>query len=61
MTNYRENLLTKMIHLYGFEHEEVIKFANMCDQYENDTEWDKLLGLLVTMHECEAEWFDEEE
>lgn len=46
----REQMLTAMIHLYGFEHEAVIEFARLVENPNID---DKTLQTLVMVHqEC---------
>ena len=61
MTEFRENLLTRMIHLYGFEHKAVITFADMCERWEPN-EWnDTCLETLVKCHEEEPLLEEEEE
>ena len=46
----REQLLTAMIHLYGFEHEAVIEFARLIKNPNID---DKTLRTIVMIHqEC---------
>ena len=52
MTTYRENLLDRMIHLYGFENPMVIQFADMCERYGNSAWNDEILRLLVEAHEA---------
>lgn len=53
MSNYRENLMDRMIRLYNFESEIVIAFCRMCEQWE-ENEWnDKVLTLLVEAHEAD--------
>ena len=38
MTTYRENLIDRLIHVYGFEDPIVIQFAGMCERYA-DNAW----------------------
>ena len=47
MTDYRKNLIDRMIRLYGFEDEKVIDFANLCERHTNSKEWDNVLWTLV--------------
>lgn len=58
MNEMRENLLDRMIRIYGFEHEVVIEFARMC---ESDAYTDKDLEVLVKCHEENPVGFDEDE
>ena len=54
----REQLLDRMIKIYGFEHEIVIEFARMCEEWlpiENNY---KALESLVNFHEENPVGFD---
>ena len=51
MTTYRENLIDRMIRLYGFENPMVVQFAEMCEKYPNNADYDNGLQLLVEAHE----------
>lgn len=53
----REQMLTKMIHIYGFEHEAVIQFARLM---ENPDISDKVLRTLLLIHQ-ERPLTDEDE
>lgn len=47
----RENLIDRMIRIYGFEHPIVIQFAELCERMA-DTEYNnKALITLVEVHE----------
>lgn len=47
----RENLIDRMIRIYGFEHPIVIQFAELCEHMP-DTEYNnKALMILVKVHE----------
>lgn len=48
MTEKREELLTRMIRIYGMEHEVVIMFAEYAENPKFD---EKLLETLVECHE----------
>lgn len=53
MTNFRENLLDRMIAIYGLENPIVIEFCRLCEKWE-DNEWnDKVLRYLVEAHEAD--------
>lgn len=52
MNKIREQLIDRMIRLYGFEHEIVINFINFCDSYEDTDLHDKMLTVLVEAHEA---------
>ena len=47
----REQLLDRMIKIYGFEHEIVIEFARMCEEWLPTENNDKALETLVKCHE----------
>lgn len=47
----RERLLDRMIKIYGFEHEIVIEFARMCEEWLPTENNDKALETLVKCHE----------
>ena len=51
MSNYRKNLVDRMIRLYGFENEITIRFANMAEKYADSPEWDMVLLTIVNAHE----------
>lgn len=64
MSDFRNNLLSRMIHLYGFENPLVIQFAESCNAYtwdEVSAQWDKILENLVELHEAKPYFPDEEE
>lgn len=47
----RENLIDRMIRIYGFEHPLVIQFAELCERMEDTEANDKALMMLVKAHE----------
>ena len=51
MNPMSENLLARMIKIYGFEHPIVIKFAKLCERIENIAIYDKALRILAESHE----------
>ncbi len=56
---FRNDLLTRMIHIYGFEHPLVIEFAEMCEKYTSTglrEQWDNCLEMLVEAHEREPQY-----
>ena len=57
----REQLLDRMIKIYGFEHEIVIKFARMCEEWLPTENNDKALETLVKCHEENPVGFDDDE
>ena len=54
----REQLLDRMIKIYGFEHEIVIEFARMCEEWLPTENNDKALETLVKCHEENPVGFD---
>lgn len=54
----REQLLDRMIRIYGFEHKLVIEFAEMIENPNYKTE---ILETLVNCHEANPSWEDEDE
>ena len=64
MTEFRNSLLDRMIHLYGFEHPLVVQFAISCEGYTSPDlapMWDKCLETIVECHEEHPYREDEEE
>ena len=64
MTKFREELLDRMIKLYGFEHPLVIQFAQSCLCYTDPSlapMWDGVLKTLVECHEANPYSPNEEE
>lgn len=57
MNAKREELLDRMIRIYGFEHEVVINFARAC---ESDQFTDEVLEIVVRQHE-ENPWVEDED
>lgn len=53
MTEFRENLLTRMIHIYGFEHEATIAFANLLEKAPQKEAFDKELQNIVQCLEAD--------
>ena len=51
MTAYRENLIDRMISLYGYENPIVIEFAKLCEDWEQTEEYDAYLRTVVKIHE----------
>lgn len=47
----RENLIDRMIRIYGFEHPIVIQFAELCECMAHTEANDKALMTLVKAHE----------
>lgn len=57
MTEKREELLTRMIRIYGMEHEVVIRFARFLENPKLD---DELLEILVESHEQKPYGWEED-
>lgn len=51
MNKLRENLIDRMIRIYGFENPIVIDFCHCCETFPNDEAHDKTLRTLVVVHE----------
>jgi hypothetical protein len=60
MTTLRENLLDRIIRIYGFEHPITIDIAKMCESYPQGEQWDKCLTVLVECHEANPYCEDDE-
>ena len=52
MTNFRENLIDRMIRIYGYENPIVIEFCRMCESWEVNDWNNKCLAVLVDSHEA---------
>ena len=59
MSAYRENLIDRMIAIYGFENPIVIEFAEWCERQEENDWNNKMLTILVEAHEAEP-YFEED-
>ena len=51
MNPMRENLIDRMIRIYGFEHPIVIRFTKLCERWEDRKDNDMILRLAVESHE----------
>ncbi len=51
MTTLRENLLDRVIRIYGFEHEITIWFAQLLETQEENEINNKMLEKMVKCHE----------
>lgn len=60
MTEFRNELLSRMIHLYGFENEHTINFAMLCERFPDDFLHDTALEECVEAHESEFCGSDDE-
>ena len=52
-TKMRENLMDRMIRIYGYENPIVIQFCRLCEEWEENDWNDKVLTILVEAHEAE--------
>lgn len=52
----KEDLLTRMIHIYGFEHEAVLQFGAIMDTTSED-----VLETIVKAHEAHPVGLEEDE
>lgn len=52
-TKMRENLMDRMIRIYGYENPIVIEFCRLCEEWEENDWNDKVLTILVEAHEAE--------
>ena len=53
MSAYRENLIDRMINIYGYEHPMVIQFAELCEKWDENLWNNTSLTTLVKAHEEE--------
>ncbi len=51
MSEFRTNLLNRMIALYGYEHVCVVTFAQYCENWSETANNNKVLEMLVRSHE----------
>lgn len=51
MNEFRNKLLDRMIRIYGFEHEIVIRFARQCERFPQTEAFDKAFETIVKFHE----------
>ena len=61
MNEIRENLIDRMIRIYGFENPTVIDFCQLCEKYPISEINDKRLEILVKCHETYPIVEDEED
>ena len=55
MNNFRNDLLSRMINIYGFEHPIVVHFCNLCEEYPDIDVYDHTLETLVKCHEVDPQ------
>lgn len=60
MTELRENLVDRIIRIYGFEHPIAISIAHLCETYPQGEQWDRCLTALVECHE-ECPYYGDDE
>ena len=51
LSQFREDLLTRIIHIYGFEHKITIWFAQLLETQEENEINNKMLEMMVKCHE----------
>ena len=51
MNTMRENLIDRMVRIYGYEHPVVIQFTDLCERWKDTKENDKVLRIIVESHE----------
>lgn len=51
MTTARENLVNRIIKIYGYEGKETLEIANMCEVLENKPEIDRIIEKKVEEYE----------
>ena len=56
----REELMNRMIRLYGFESPITIDFCRLCEEWPNTEAYDNALATLVKCHEQTPRWLEEE-
>ena len=56
----REELMNRMIKLYGFENPITIDFCRLCKELPNTKAYDSALATLVKCHEGTPQCFEEE-
>ena len=67
MTDFRADLLLRMIRIYGFEHPLVVQFAISCECYRECDDcilarmWDDCLKAIVECHEVHPYYKEEKE
>ena len=55
-----EQLIKRMVHIYGFENPIVVEFCKLCEAWEDIKDRDRLLEVIVKAHE-EYPQFDTED
>lgn len=60
MNKIREQLVNRMIRLYGFESPITIDFCRLCEEWADTEANDNALTTLVKCHEEEPQYFEEE-
>lgn len=51
MSDYRKNLVERMIRLYGSNDARVVAFIDIAKEHLNNSYWDRTLLVLVESHE----------
>ena len=55
----REELMNRMIRLFGFENPITIDFCRLCEVWPNTEAYDNALASLVKCHEETPQYFEE--
>ena len=61
MSKIREQLVDRMIRLYGFESPIAIDFCRLCEEWPNTEAYDNALAILVKCNEETPLYFEEEQ
>ena len=56
----REELMNRMIKLYGFEDPITIDFCRLCEEWPSTKAYDNTLAVLAKCHEEASQYFEEE-
>ena len=60
MTSFRENLIDRMIRIYGYESKITINFCRICETWEDNSWNNKCLSIMVQSHEAAPVFLEEE-
>ena len=60
MNKIREQLIDRIIRLYGFESPITIDFCQLCEEWADTEAYDNALATLVKCHEEAPQCFEEE-
>ena len=57
----REQLIDRMIRIYGFENPIIIRFCKLCEVWDDTEEMNRSLEMIVKSHEKYPNYNNEEE